>query len=74
MGRREELAAEAAVLDLEDELAAAKEYGADGPEYMDLKLRLREARRVHRSFREGRPAAEGEARPATIETGSEVHG
>lgn len=69
MGRREELAAEAAVLDLEDELAAAKEYGAAE---MELKLRLREARRVHRSYREGRDPAEGEARPATIETGSEV--
>lgn len=69
MGRREELAAEAAVLDLEDELAAAKEYGAAE---MELKLRLREARRVYRSFREGRDPADGEARPATVQTGSEV--
>lgn len=72
MGRREELDAELAVLDLEDELRAAKEYAADGPEYMDLKLRLRQARQVHRTLREGRDPAEGEARPATIETGSEV--
>lgn len=69
MGRREELDAEAAVLDLEDELRAAKEYGAAE---MELKVRLREARRRHRLYREGRDPDEGEARPATIETGSEV--
>lgn len=69
---REEIAAELAVLELQDELAAAKEYAADGPEYMDLKKRLREARRVFRSFREGRPPTEGEARPATLETSAGV--
>lgn len=69
MGRREELDAELVVLDLEDELRAAKEYGAAE---MEMKLRLREARRVYRAYREGRTPAEGEARPATIETGSEV--
>lgn len=66
---REEIAAELAVLDLEDELRAAKECGAAE---MEMKLRLREARRVYRSFREGRDPGEGEARPAAIETGSEV--
>jgi hypothetical protein len=66
---REEIAAELAVLELEDELAAAKEYG--GAE-MEMKLRLREARRHFRSFREGRPPTDGEARPPTIATGSEV--
>ena len=70
--RREALDAERAVLDLEDELAAAKEYAMDGPEYMDLKLRLREARRRFRTFREGGDPADGVARPATLETGSEV--
>ena len=66
--RRAALDAERAVLDLEDELAAAKDNGGAG---MELKLQLREARRVFRSFREGQPA-DGAARPATIETGSEV--
>ena len=70
--RRAALDAERAVLDLEDELAAAKESGAEGREYTDLKLRLREARRAFRTLREGEPA-DGVARPATIETGSEVH-
>lgn len=71
MDRRAALDAERAVLDLEDELAAAKESGAQGREYTDLKLRLRDARRAYRELREG--AEPGVARPATIETGSEVH-
>ena len=66
--RRAALDAERAVLDLEEELAAAKEAGGAD---MELKLRLREARQVFRTLREGEPA-EGVARPATIETGSEV--
>lgn len=69
---REEIAAELAVLELEDELVAAKEAGAEGPEYRELKLRLRDARREFRSYREGHEPGEGEARPATIDTGSEV--
>lgn len=72
LDRRAAIDAELAVLDLESELAAAKESGADGAEYRDLKLRLREARRVFRSFREGTDPADGAARPAAIETGSEV--
>lgn len=71
--RRAALDAERAVLDLEDELAAAKKSGVEGREYRDLKVRLREARRAFRTLREGDPPAEGEARPATIDTGSEVH-
>lgn len=67
--RRAALDAELAVLELEVELAAAKEYGGAD---MELKLRLREARRAFREMREGGPPAEGVARPATIETGSEV--
>lgn len=74
MMRRELLAAETAVLDLEDELAAAKASGVEGPEYMDLKLRLRGAREEFRLLREGQPAGDGAARPATIETGAEVNG
>lgn len=70
--RRAALDAERRVLDLEDELAAAKEHGAEGREYRDLKLRLREARRQFRTIREGDAPADGVARPATIETGSEV--
>ncbi len=68
MGRRELLAAEREVLDLEDELLAAKESG----EYADVKLRLREARRVFRTLREGGDPGEGVARPATVETAAAV--
>jgi hypothetical protein len=67
--RRAALDAERAVLDLEDELAEAKASGVQGRECTDLKLRLRDARRAFRELREGA----GAARPATIETGSEVH-
>lgn len=73
MDRRAALDAERAVLDLEDELAAAKEWRMDGPEYMELKLKLREARQAFRRFREGTPPAEGEARPETIETAAGVN-
>lgn len=69
MGRRELLEAEMAVVELEDELAAAKEYGAAE---MELKLRLREARRVFRLLREGEDPGDGVARPATVTTGTEV--
>lgn len=69
---REEVEAELAVVDLEDALAAAKEYAMDGPEYMELKLKLREARRRYRTLREGSDPGDGVARPATIATGVEV--
>ena len=71
MGRREELAAEAVVLDLEEELATAKE---SGPADAELKLRLREARRVYRTLREGGDPGEGVARPATVQTTSRAKG
>lgn len=70
--RRALAAAELEVLDLEEELAAAKDSEAGGPEYVDLKLRLREARRVHRTLREGGDPGEGVARPETIEVTGEV--
>ncbi len=67
--RRALAAAELEVLDLEDELAAAKENDtADS----DLKARLREARRVYRSLREGGDPDEGVARPATVQVTGEV--
>ncbi len=69
MGRRELLDAEREVLDLEDQLAAAKDGGGAD---MELKLRLREARRVFRTLREGGDPDEGVARPATVSTGTEV--
>jgi hypothetical protein len=72
MGRRELLEAEMAVVELEDELAAAKEYAMDGTQYRDVKERLREARRVFRTLREGDDPGEGVARPATVSTGVEV--
>ena len=72
MGRRELLEAEMAVVELEDALAAAKEYGMDGEEYADVKRRLREARYRFRRLREGEPPDDGVARPATVSTGVEV--
>jgi len=57
--------AEMAVLELEDQLLAAKE---DGDVSRDLKLELREARRV---FREQR-AGDAKASPDTIETTAAV--
>ena len=72
--RRAAIEAERAVLDLEDELTAAKEADTDPGEYRDIKLRLREARRRFRAYREGDDPVNGAARPATIETGSEVLG
>jgi hypothetical protein len=77
MGRRELLAAEVAVVELEDELAAAKEYGAAE---MEMKLRLREARYRFRTLREGGdpdsdPNVEpGDAvvRPATVKSKGRV--
>lgn len=71
---RQEVEAELAVFDLEDELAAAKEYPPDSAEYMELKLRLRQARFVHRTLREGGEPGEGVARPATVEAGVTVNG
>ena len=73
MSRRDELAAEQAVIELEDELAAAKEYAMEPEAYRDVKDRLREARRVFRTLRDGGDPGEGVARPATVETGAEVH-
>ncbi len=70
--RRALAAAELEVLDLEDELATAKDGNADGPDYRELKLKLREARRVHRTLREGDGPADGVARPATVEVTGEV--
>lgn len=67
---RAELEAHLRVLDLEEALKAGKENGDVG---RDLKLELREARRVHRTIREGGDPDEGVARPATVETGAEVH-
>jgi hypothetical protein len=62
---RAALAAELAVLELEDELAAAKESG-DVPR--ELKLRLREARRVFREQRAGAAVAS----PATVTAAASV--
>jgi hypothetical protein len=71
MSRADELraryAAELAVLDLEDELVAAKDAG-DLEAIRDVKDRLRSARQ---SFRESR-AGDGTASPATIETSATV--
>lgn len=71
MPTADELRAALAVAELEDELAAAK-LTPDGPS-AELKLAVREARRVYRQMREGYPPAPGEARPATIETTAGVN-
>ncbi len=69
---REELEAHLRVLDLEDELRERKGLDDGTPEFRELKLELREARRVHRTLREGGDPGEGVARPATVETAGEV--
>jgi len=65
------LEAELAVVELEDELLAAKETGEVPRE---LKDRLREARRVFREQRAGVPAGEGDvvASPAAVEASASV--
>ena len=71
MPTADELRAALAVAELEEELAAVK--GTDAGPTADLKLALRDARQTYRTMREGYPAGEGEARPATIETTATVN-
>lgn len=70
MPTTEELRAALAVAELEEQLIADKD--GDGPS-AELKLELREARRVYREMREQYPPTPGEARPATIDAASEVN-
>ncbi len=76
MGRADELRAyheaELRVIELEDQLAAAKTSN-DGAG-RDLKHELRDARAEFRRMRSGEPEAEGDAvaSPATIEAKVEV--
>lgn len=70
MPTSEELRAALAVAELEEQLAEAK--AGDGAS-AELKLELREARRVYREMREQYPPAPGEARPATIDTDTGVN-
>lgn len=58
MSRAEDLRAELALLDLEDEFVAAKEDGTVTPE---MKLALRDARREFRERRAGSAAVAPEA-------------
>lgn len=71
MPTADELRAALAVAELEEQLVAAKDTEA-GPS-AELKLAVREARQTYRQMREGYPAGEGEARPATIETTAGVN-
>ncbi len=71
MPTADELRAALAVAELEEELAAAK--GTDEGPTADLKAALRDARQTYRQMREGYPAGEGDARPATIETTTTVN-
>ena len=72
MSRVDELKAEydaaLAVAKLEDELLALKASGKKPDRLRDVKLELREARRVHRLEREG----EGVAAPAAIKASATV--
>ncbi len=61
--RSEALRRELAMIELEEEFAAAKESGDVTPK---LKADLREARRAYREMREGAPAGPGEARAQTV--------
>jgi len=81
VGRADELRAgleaELAVVELEDELVAAKEAGladSDPEAYRDVKERLREARRAFREARSGVRAGEGDAvaSPAAIDASASV--
>jgi hypothetical protein len=67
----DELRAALAVAELEEQLADAK-AGDDGPS-AELKLKLREARRVYREMREQYPPTPGEARPAAVDTTTGVN-
>lgn len=69
MPSTEELRAALAAAELEEELVAAK---AAGDDTTDLKVRVREARRVYREMRDGRPVEAGEARPAAVKTAASV--
>lgn len=71
MATSEELRAALAVAELEEQLIAAKD--GDGAT-AELKLELREARRVYREMRDTRPAGEGEVRPAAVAGGIGVNG
>ena len=77
MSRGDELRArqeaELAVVELEEELVALKD-GGDPEALRECKLALREARQAHRQLREGDPAGDGEARPATVQAAAAVRG
>lgn len=70
MPTSDELRAALAVAELEEQMADAK--AGDGPT-AELKLELREARRVYREMREQYPLAAGEARAAAIDTSTGVN-
>lgn len=71
MSRAEELRAELAVVELEEQLVAAKEAG-DVP--AELKHELRAARQTHRELRAANTELddEGVARPDTVAATAEV--
>ena len=67
--------AELAVVSLEEELIAAKESGTDRGDLVEVKERLREARRVYREMTAPEPA-EGDAvaHPETVNTSARALG
>ncbi len=79
MGRREELEAELAYLELGERMVALKQDpNADPAEVQRVKLEHREATRQFRSLRDGLPlevaAGDAVARPATIKAKAGVKG
>jgi hypothetical protein len=76
MSKSEELRAQLAVAELEEELAAAKATDPDPSELRDLKQRVRQSRENYRSrYRIPSAAADdGTAEPAAVETSAGVKG
>jgi hypothetical protein len=74
MPTSDELRAQLAVTELEEELVAAKASGADPSELRDLKQRVHEARAHYRStYRSPSTAAgDGTAEPAPVEASAKV--
>jgi hypothetical protein len=70
MSSSDEMRAALEVAELEEKLVAAKNT-KKGPDN-DLKLKLREARRVYRELREAEPAGDGTARPAAVKASARV--
>lgn len=74
MPTSDELRAQLAVAELEEELAAMKDADTDSAEYRDLKLRVRDARQAYRETyrRPSDAVVDGTAEPATVKASAVV--